>query len=568
TDPQSMSELIGVLQRKVDLNDNDNELQIGRKSKYIMTLLSSQGVTGGQSVKEISRLSKMNEEYKREIILLRSEFEERLRELDEYKHGERNKNQNIDQFKRQVDELRQKDIENQQLISALQLQINQLRNVVVNIEPLQTPIPKQERKKKPEVIEFIETQPAPIIAPPQIPKQFDVPFHITAPPGSYYKDEDEYTYTATGNEYKTFALDNILTAGIFQVQFRVNTQQNILFIGIMNSELEIPFGHYPNLQPYRKDSMYFRYSGEICQNGNYLEGNAGMFSGDVVTIEINMDTQPRTICLFINGHQQPNFMANIPASVRPYFTIYQIGDSVTVLSLKRCTEPSIATLTQKNMTKSSELQKRNSSIKETQLDLINMSETFGENCIICSEIPAKTSFGELQTFAAQFGEIRKLWLEEPNGKEARQALVFFTTEQDPEKTTSKKLHFFNGEYIENNTEDYKKAVQTIYGQGIIEDIKIFFNRIEKERETIKEKDVIWPKVQANNLLCTKYACEILYHIACVNSIATIEVCQTEILLKIIKFIQSIPQGKVCSSHTRTIKKLIEYGELDIKEQLQ
>ncbi|KAA6317961.1 MAG: hypothetical protein EZS28_055013, partial [Streblomastix strix] len=90
TDPQSMSELIGVLQRKVDLNDNDNELQIGRKSKYIMTLLSSYGVTGGQSVKEISRMSKMNEEYKREIILLRSEFEERLRELDEYKHGERN----------------------------------------------------------------------------------------------------------------------------------------------------------------------------------------------------------------------------------------------------------------------------------------------------------------------------------------------------------------------------------------------------------------------------------------------------------------------------------------------
>ncbi|KAA6347536.1 MAG: hypothetical protein EZS28_052019, partial [Streblomastix strix] len=90
TDPQSMSELIGVLQRKVDLNDNDNELQIGRKSKYIMTLLSSYGVTGGQSVKEMSRLSKMNEEYKREIILLRSEFEERLRQLDEYKHGERN----------------------------------------------------------------------------------------------------------------------------------------------------------------------------------------------------------------------------------------------------------------------------------------------------------------------------------------------------------------------------------------------------------------------------------------------------------------------------------------------
>ncbi|KAA6372384.1 MAG: hypothetical protein EZS28_032089 [Streblomastix strix] len=298
--------------------------------------------------------------------------------------------------------------------------------------------------------------------------------------------------------------------------------------------------------------MYFRYSGEICQNGNYLEGNAGMFSGDVVTIEINMDTIPRTICLFINGHQQPNFMANIPASVRPYFTIYQIGDSVTVLSLKRCTEPSIATLTQKKNDRKLRITEKKF-FNKRNLDLINMSETFGENCIICSEIPAKTSFGELQTFAAQFGEIRKLWLEEPNGKETRQALVFFTTEQDLEKATSKKLHFFNGEYIENITEDYKKAIQTIYDQGIIEDIKIIFNRVEKERETIKEIDGIWPKVTADNLLCTKYACEILYHIASADPIATNE---------------SIPQGKVCSSHTRTIKKLIDCSELDIKEQLQ
>ncbi|KAA6381895.1 MAG: hypothetical protein EZS28_022575, partial [Streblomastix strix] len=60
--------------------------------------------------------------------------------------------------------------------------------------------------------------------------------------------------------------------------------------------------------------------------------------------EVNMDIVPRTVRLFINGVLQPVYMSGIPDSIQFYFFFNYSEESVTVLSLKRLSSPTDATV--------------------------------------------------------------------------------------------------------------------------------------------------------------------------------------------------------------------------------
>ncbi|KAA6309967.1 MAG: hypothetical protein EZS28_056401, partial [Streblomastix strix] len=54
-------------------------------------------------------------------------------------------------------------------------------------------------------------------------------------------------------------------------------------------------------------------------------------------------------------------------------------------------------------------------------------KNFGDNCAICGKIPSNIKYDKIQNVFSKFGEIQCLLLEDENGKEVRQALVFYTT---------------------------------------------------------------------------------------------------------------------------------------------
>ncbi|KAA6359964.1 MAG: hypothetical protein EZS28_044508, partial [Streblomastix strix] len=93
-----------------------------------------------------------------------------------------------------------------------------------------------------------------------------------------------------------------------------------------------------------KDSIFF-YAGHVYQNGKPTSaGNQTITNNDIVAIEVNMNTTPRTAHLFINNGQQPGYMSGLPESVQYYFQLYTMGQPTTVLSLKRLSAPTVTNI--------------------------------------------------------------------------------------------------------------------------------------------------------------------------------------------------------------------------------
>ncbi|KAA6396206.1 MAG: hypothetical protein EZS28_008267 [Streblomastix strix] len=166
----------------------------------------------------------------------------------------------------------------------------------------------------------------------------EIPLSISSIPGTFIKEDDEFTYTSTADEYKTFTVNSIITKGVTKYEIKLDRIKQFIF-GMMKSGLIIPNGKYANELSYAKDSMIFRYCGRVFQNRNGTSGNQQMKTDDTVAIEVNMNSNLRTAILFINNKQQPVFVSGLPESVQFYFTIFHKEDSVTAISLKQLKSP-------------------------------------------------------------------------------------------------------------------------------------------------------------------------------------------------------------------------------------
>ncbi|KAA6390396.1 MAG: hypothetical protein EZS28_014076 [Streblomastix strix] len=67
----------------------------------------------------------------------------------------------------------------------------------------------------------------------------------------------------------------------------------------------------------------------------------------------------------------------------------------------------------------------------------------GDNCVVCSNIPAKMKTKNLRVFFEEFGEIQSLWFEQQKGEASRHALVSFKEYEGLEKALSNKKTISN-----------------------------------------------------------------------------------------------------------------------------
>ncbi|KAA6326617.1 MAG: hypothetical protein EZS28_053925, partial [Streblomastix strix] len=77
-----------------------------------------------------------------------------------------------------------------------------------------------------------------------------------------------------------------------------------------------------NERPQAKgDGLIVRYNcnGSIQHISDEIEGNSKFFEdGNRVTLEFNMDSNPRSLTFFYECREQKNYVVNIPESVRVY----------------------------------------------------------------------------------------------------------------------------------------------------------------------------------------------------------------------------------------------------------
>ncbi|KAA6379822.1 MAG: hypothetical protein EZS28_024650 [Streblomastix strix] len=79
----------------------------------------------------------------------------------------------------------------------------------------------------------------------------------------------------------------------------------------------------------------------VYHKGIPKAGNNKMISNQKVAIEVNMNSNPRTAHLFIDGKQQPVFISGFPSSIQFFFQLYYEDDQIQILSLKRLNEPTV-----------------------------------------------------------------------------------------------------------------------------------------------------------------------------------------------------------------------------------
>ncbi|KAA6386918.1 MAG: hypothetical protein EZS28_017557 [Streblomastix strix] len=137
----------------------------------------------------------------------------------------------------------------------------------------------------------------------------------------------------------------------------------------------------------------------------------------------------------------------------------------------------------------------NSENRSTFFALFNV---FGDNIAVLSQIPCDSEENQLIQFFNKFGEIQNLWLEEPNGKEDRQALIILQSSKSFE-------NMVNG--IEND-----------FPESIVERLNVFCGLALEEQNTEEiasdkfiEKLVEFTNSQNNDI--KSYALELLLILA-------------------------------------------------------
>ncbi|KAA6357612.1 MAG: hypothetical protein EZS28_046861, partial [Streblomastix strix] len=70
--------------------------------------------------------------------------------------------------------------------------------------------------------------------------------------------------------------------------------------------------------------------GRIIHNGYWIEGNSGFSGGSRIGMELNMESNPRSLTFFIDDKEQKNFVINIPKAVRIFCYILLEGASFKI----------------------------------------------------------------------------------------------------------------------------------------------------------------------------------------------------------------------------------------------
>ncbi|KAA6384060.1 MAG: putative Serine/threonine-protein kinase Nek3 [Streblomastix strix] len=130
--------------------------------------------------------------------------------------------------------------------------------------------------------------------------------------------------------------DPVIRKGI--VKFKVDDDNHLHGIGIADESIRYDRGEEPFARGEDKVLAYFSY-GCINHIGESINGNRNFFRENI-TLELNMDTDPRTLTFFIKDEEQPHFIYNIPAAVRFWTYLLASNSSFKILNFERLKTPS------------------------------------------------------------------------------------------------------------------------------------------------------------------------------------------------------------------------------------
>ncbi|KAA6379174.1 MAG: hypothetical protein EZS28_025300 [Streblomastix strix] len=208
-------------------------------------------------------------------------------------------------------------------------------------------------------------------------------------------------------------------------------------------------------------------------------------------------------------------------------------------------------------------QNENASVKFQLIKSTLSSSTSAKFIAVCGNIPVLTVKDDLHAFLSKFGALNGIWLEEANGKETRQALAFFLTDEGLNNA-------LNGYFLLDSIQDQEELrieIRRLILKNIMWKINTVLKRINEERS-----DVIFGRRQQldfseNDLLLSKFVCDILNRIINVYPYININegVFSTSTMIE--RLIKSFPIQVINPIHTQVLKtisiKIFQIGHLEI-----
>ncbi|KAA6380756.1 MAG: hypothetical protein EZS28_023716 [Streblomastix strix] len=161
---------------------------------------------------------------------------------------------------------------------------------------------------------------------------------------------DGDTFTTKTSRRSTILFDPLIKTGV--VRFEVQNVYYLRAVGIADETVRYERDDDAFARGFDK-IVSFCCWGKVRHIGNWIEGLAEFKNkkvgprhktqnpGNWVALEVNMDSNPRTLSFFVNGVKQPIYVTNIPPAVRFWAYLNDRDDVFRVIKFEAIPEPTV-----------------------------------------------------------------------------------------------------------------------------------------------------------------------------------------------------------------------------------
>ncbi|KAA6385829.1 MAG: hypothetical protein EZS28_018644 [Streblomastix strix] len=151
-------------------------------------------------------------------------------------------------------------------------------------------------------------------------------------------DGDLFTHNSNNSHHTVVLFDPLIKAGL--TKFEVTNIDHLYGVGIADESVKYQQDQSPIANGNSKVVQYWSGGGLEHISKELTEGNEDYSKeGSRVALELNMDSNPRTLTFFYNDVEQPNYIINIPPAVRFWAHLWSRGTSFKVNKFERLSEP-------------------------------------------------------------------------------------------------------------------------------------------------------------------------------------------------------------------------------------
>ncbi|KAA6362761.1 MAG: hypothetical protein EZS28_041712, partial [Streblomastix strix] len=138
---------------------------------------------------------------------------------------------------------------------------------------------------------------------------------------------DTYKHTEENDYFCTLLYNPLMNKGIVKIE--VLNVKDLGGVGIADESVRYGRDEWPNIRGYDKIVDYC-YNGDILHIGDYGGNSDFDDDGCRIGMELNMESNPRSLTFFNDDEEQPIFIINIPKAVRIFCLIGYKGASFKI----------------------------------------------------------------------------------------------------------------------------------------------------------------------------------------------------------------------------------------------